>query len=80
MSKQREFWLNGNNWRSIDIKPFNCDDLIHLREVSPEYDSMMLELVEALRDISGGSWGPVDTDCTKEIENLLSKYEAWKNR
>jgi hypothetical protein len=36
MKKLREFWLNANNWHSIDDKPFNCDDIIHLREVDPK--------------------------------------------
>lgn len=31
--KPREFYINGNNLNSVSTEPFNCDDLVHVREV-----------------------------------------------
>jgi hypothetical protein len=49
-----------------------------MREISPEYDLLVEEMVESLKNIAGGSWGPVDVYCTEEIEKLLTKLEVFK--
>lgn len=52
MKKPREFWINANNWQSVDDKPFNCDEIIRLIEYDA-YATFKAELITARGLIEG---------------------------
>lgn len=95
-NKQREFWLDictpyGDPCDFISKKPHEHPSAtnIHVREVDPEYDAVVLELVEALKfndqfweccaEFSDPKYCGEYADAAEEKTNtVLAKYEAFK--
>lgn len=82
----RDFWLDEadeDGEKHYTVWTHKEPTGIHVRTVDPEYDAMVLELVEALKriiiDDDGIEW-PHPTKAQNTASEALAKYEAWKKK
>jgi hypothetical protein len=81
MSKPGEFWIDPYNEKVWQVE---CSDMIHVREVSPEYDACFEEMLGELRYaclyLKSGNSEPHEPEyqMVKSFMNVIAKAESLK--
>lgn len=79
MTKPREFWIQSNQVLLDETESETPFKGYHVREISPEYDALVGELVETLKLYTDRPGRDCDKSTTKwsAADIMIAKYNAF---